>query len=155
MTKETKNLKEKILDEMTIEHTSILEKNFSVAKELIQITTQGKIKIRIRSGLTNREEIILYLIGKRYAHEAELAESESVGNKELSNELGMPEGSVRGTMKELRDTRVVKRIEVEKNITHSIYLHEIESALEQIKAKHNQGEENDFRRISKNTRTTS
>ncbi len=39
--------------------------------------------------LTGAEQIQVYLIGKLFAKEAELATSDAVGNKELMDELGI------------------------------------------------------------------
>ena len=88
------NLKERIIDEMTVNHSDALEKHFNLAKQFIRITKEGKVDVLVKEKVSGIEAVLLYLIGKLYAKEAELVPTDDVGSKELMNELGIPEGSL-------------------------------------------------------------
>ena len=89
----SKNFKEKIKEEMVVDYANALEKNYDIAKNLLRLTSAGKVDIKDKERLDEKDKILLYMIGKLYAKEAELAESEYVSNKEFANELGMNENS--------------------------------------------------------------
>ena len=106
MTENNQNvLKKRIIDEMTVDYSSALEKNFDLAKQFVRITKEGKLDILFKEKLTGKEQVMLYLIGKLYAKEAGLSTTDDVGNKELMDELGIPEGSVLPWLKGLRDKK--------------------------------------------------
>ena len=92
--KEKNNLKQKIINEMTVDYFNTLEKNFDLAKQFIRITKEGKVDILQKDMLNGTELISLYLIGKLYAKEAGFSATDDVGNSELMNELGIPKGSL-------------------------------------------------------------
>jgi len=124
------DLKDRVLEEMLADHGDALERNFELAKKLIRITPAGKVEILAdRNKLTGKELILLYLIGKRYANVAGLADSEGVSNQELMDELGMPLGSVLPWTKDLRDNNKIKAI---KQGIHTIPLNNIEKILHEI-----------------------
>ena len=126
------NLKRKIIEEMTVDYGSALEKNFELAKQLIRITTDGKIDVLFKDKLTGTENISLYLIGKLYAKEAELTPTNDAGNKELMDELGVPRGSVLPWLKDLRDETKIKTITKGKYTYHTIALNVVEKTLKEI-----------------------
>jgi hypothetical protein len=133
---EESKLKDRILNEMITEYKNALERNFEIAKGLLKITPEGKVDILFKSKLGGKEQILLYLIGKHYAKEARLCETENVSNKELMEELGIPSGSVLPWTKYLRDSGKIKQIE---QGVHSIPINLIEKTLieldEKIKSK--------------------
>lgn len=126
------NLKRKIIEEMTVDYGSALEKNFELAKQLIRITKDGKIDVLFKDKLTGTENISLYLIGKLYAKEAELTPTNDAGNKELMDELGVPRGSVLPWLKDLRDETKIKTITKGKYTYHTIALNVVEKTLKEI-----------------------
>ena len=130
-------LKKKILEEMTVDHHNALEKNFELAKQLIRITKDGKVDVLYKEKLSGKDQIMLYLIGKLYAKEAELAESDEVGNKELLEELGIPEGSLLPWLKELRDKNKIQQIKRGRHSFHKIPINLVEKTLKEIKKKLN------------------
>ena len=69
MAKETGGLRKKIIDEMTVNYSNALEKNFDLAKQFIRITQDGKVDILHKEKFGGKEQILLYLIGKLYAKE--------------------------------------------------------------------------------------
>jgi len=137
------NLKRRIIEEMTVDYGSALEKNFDLAKQLIRITKDGKIDVVSKDKLTGKECILLYLIGKLYAKEAELTPTDDAGNKELMDELGVPKGSVLPWLKELRDENKIKTTTRGRFTYHVVALNFVEKSLKEILKKVNkEGKEN-------------
>ncbi len=130
-------LKKRILEEMTVDHASALEKHFELAKHVIRITKEGKVDLPYKDKFTGKEQILLYLIGKLYAREAGLVNAEDVGNKELMDELGIPRGSILPGIKDLKDSGKIKEVKKGKYTHHIISINMIEktlkSALQKIK----------------------
>lgn len=136
-------LKRKIIEGMTVDYASALDKNFDLAKQLIRITKEGKIDVLFKDRLTGKENILLYLIGKLYAKEAELVPTDDAGNKELMDELGIPKGSLLPGLKELRDENKIKTITKGKYSYHVAALNIVEKTLKEIIKKiSKEGKEN-------------
>lgn len=129
------NLKRKIIEEMAVDYGSALEKHFDIAKQLIRITKDGKIDVLFKEQLTGKESILLYLIGKLYAKEAELTPTDDAGNKEIMDELGVPKGSLLPWLKELRDETRIKTTTRGKYAYHTIALNVVEKTLKEILKK--------------------
>lgn len=129
------NLKERISEEMTVDYSSALEKNFDLAKQFIGITKAGKVDILVKDKLNGEEQILLYLIGKLYAKEAGFTPIEEVSNKELLEELGVPEGSLLPWLKELRDTNKIKQVKRGRYTYHLIPPNLVERTLKSIERK--------------------
>jgi hypothetical protein len=129
------NLKNKIMEEMTVDYASALEKNFDLAKQFIRITKEGKIDVLFKDKLTGKDKILLYLIGKLYAKEAGLAATDDVGNKELLDELGILRGSLLPWLKDLRDGNNIKTINKGKFTYHAIALNVVEKNLKRMAKK--------------------
>lgn len=129
------SLKERILREMTIDYKQILEKNFDNLKRLIRLTKQGNVQILVKSEITGKEEILLYLIGKLYSFEAGLSDTKEVENKELMEALKIPEGSFWPWLKSLRDEKLVNQTKKERKMCQSIVMSEIEPILTEILKK--------------------
>jgi hypothetical protein len=129
------SLKERISGEMTVDYTSALEKNFDLAKQFIRITKDGKVDITDKEKLTGEEQISLYLIGKLYAKEAGFAATEEVGNKELLDELGIPEGSLFPWLKNLRDGNKIKQVKKGQYAYHVIPINLVEKTLKNAERK--------------------
>jgi len=134
MTKDIKSLKQRIIEEMSVSYANALEKNFELAKQFVRITSEGKVEILAKEQLNGKEQILLYLIGKLYSKEASLTPTESAGNKELTEELGFPMGSVLPWLKDLRDQNKIK---VVKTGYHQISINLIEKTLKEIEKKLN------------------
>lgn len=128
----TESLKDKILKEIVVDYKNALEKNFELTKEFIRLTKDGKVDLMNKSLVKGKDQILLYLIGKMYAKEAGLSETDAVSNKELLTELGMVEGSLFPWIKGLRDSNIIK---TSKSGQHSIQLNQIERILLEIKQK--------------------
>ena len=133
--KKRNSLKEKIINEMTVNHSDALEKNFNLAKQFVRVTKEGKIDVLVKDKVTGLEAILLYLIGKLYAKEAELTPTYDVGNKELMNELGIPYGSLGRWLKDLRDANKITQVSKGKYTHHIIALNVVEKTLKSIERK--------------------
>jgi len=129
------DLKKRIIEEMTVDYSNALEKNFDLAKQFIRITKEGKVDILFKDKLNGMEQILLYLIGKLYAKEAGFIATDDVGNKELKDELGVPEGSLLPWLKELRDKKKIKQIKKGRYTHHSIPGNLVERTLKNIEKK--------------------
>ena len=129
------DLKKRIIEEMTVDYASALEKNFDLAKQFVRIMKDGKVYVQFREKLTGKQQMLLYLIGKLYAKEAGLAATDDVGNKELINELGIPEGSLLPWLKDLREKKKIKQVKRGRYTHHSISLNVVEKALTNIEKK--------------------
>jgi len=106
------DLKERIKNEMLVDYSSALENNFNTAKRLIGITKEGKVNLHIgKNKLSGKQLIMLYLIGKVYAKEAEISDVEYVTNKELIDELGLPEGTVWGLLSLLNKENKIRQVQ--------------------------------------------
>ena len=128
-------LKERIIEEMTVDYANALEKNFDLVKQFIRITKEGKIDILLKDNLTGPEQILLYLIGKMYAKEAGLSTTDDVGNQEFMDELGVPKGSLLPWLKKLRDENKIKLIKRGKYTHHNISINFIEKTLKNVENK--------------------
>lgn len=137
-----KDLKRKIIEEMSVEYSNALEKNFDLAKQFIRITKDGKVDIISKDKIGGKEQILLYLIGKLYAKEAGFTVIDDVGNNELMEELGIPEGSLLPWLKDLRDKNKIKRVKKGRYTHHIIPVNLVERTLKSIerKIKKNVGE---------------
>lgn len=132
---EESNLRQRIIDEMTVDYSNTLEKNFELAKQFIRITKDGKVDVLFKDTLNGKDQILLYLVGKLYAKEAGFVASNDVGNEELVNELGVPKGSLFPWLKWLREENKVKQIKKGRYTYHSIPESLVEKTLKRIEEK--------------------
>ena len=137
--REENKLKNRIIEEMTVDYSNALEKNFDLAKQFIRITRDGSVDILFKDKLAGEEQILLYLIGKLYAKEAGFSATDDVGNQELMNELGAPKGSVLPWLKNLRDMNRIKQVKMGRYAHHSIPVNVVEKTLQAIERKLKKG----------------
>ena len=129
------DLKARISEEMTLDYSSALEKNFDLAKQFIGITKAGRVDILIKDRLNGEEQVLLYLIGKLYAKEVGYTATEEVPNKELLGELGIPEGSLLPWLKDLRDTNKIRQVKRGRYTYHLIPPNLVERTLKSVEKK--------------------
>lgn len=128
-------LRKRIIAEMTVDYSNSLEKNFDLAKHFVRITQEGKIDVLLKERLDGKENILLYLIGKLYAKEAELTEGDYVGNSEFLDELSIPSGSLLPWLKNLRDKGIIRQTKKGKYAFHSININRVEKILKNLDKK--------------------
>jgi len=129
------DLKKKILEEMVVDYSDVLEKNFELAKKFIRITKSGKVDVLIKDKLPVTDQITLYLIGKAYTKEAGFINSDETGHQELMEELGISGGTLRPSLKKLRDSKIIKQIKRGRFTFHVIQKNMIEKILKRIDEK--------------------
>jgi hypothetical protein len=129
------DLKQRIIDEMTVDHRNVLEKNLELAKRLVRITRDGKVDLLSRDDLNGKEQILLYLIGKLYAKEAGFVDTAEVGSEELKTELCFPEGSLFPWLKWLREENKIKRVKKGRYSYHIVPENLVEKILKTIGQK--------------------
>lgn len=129
------SLEDRIKKEMLSDYASALEKNFDIAKKFLKITSNGTVEIIDKNKYSGEELIQLYLIGKCYAKEVGLAQSNGVNNIELIDELGKPEGSIFPWLKSLRDNKKIKQNKEISPVEHFIPINLIEETLLKINNK--------------------
>lgn len=120
---------------MTIKHSQILSQNFDLAKQYVRLREDGFVEVLVRDKLPGKDQILLYLIGKMYAKEAGLVTDENVGNSELLDQLGFPEGSLFPWLKELRDTNQIRQLKRENNVYHTVLPPKVHEILTTIQKK--------------------
>jgi hypothetical protein len=133
--KKKNDLKTKIIQEMTVDYSNALQKNFDLAKQFIRVTKEGKVDVLFKDKLDGKNQILLYLIGRLYAKEVGFSATDDIGNKELMNELGVPKGSLLPWLKELRDRNAIKQVKKGRNTHHSIGVNMIAKTLKNIEAR--------------------
>ena len=128
-------LKKRILEEMTVKHSTILTESFDLAKQYVRVREDGYVEVLVRSKLTGKEQILLYLIGKLYAKEAGLTTDETVGTSELLDQLHVPEGSLFPWLKELRENNQIRQLRRENNVYSTVASANVRGILESIEKK--------------------
>jgi len=135
MQNDKENLRKRILEEMTMDYSKVLEQNFDLARQFIRLTKEGDVEILVKEKATGEERIQLYLIGKLYAKEAGLTSTGDVGNQEFMDNLGIPSGSLLPWLKSLRDENKIKQVKRERHTYHSIPIGLVDKTLKEIEKK--------------------
>jgi hypothetical protein len=84
-----------------------MERYSSLTKRFVSINGQGEISIIVEG--SDKERILLYLIGKLYARKDGLVPSEFVDRSELVQKLGIPETYLLELLKELGNKQLISR----------------------------------------------
>jgi DNA-binding transcriptional ArsR family regulator len=131
-----KALKDWIRSEMTLEKPDILLQVKDRVGRLLGVSKDGGVGFRLEAEQLAKlgvdDKILLYMIGKLYAQAAEYSEVDLVTNVELQRNLGMPEGTVRGKLTQLRTSGLVSS---QKPGTHSIARNRVVEILAGIERK--------------------
>ena len=133
MNNENNKLKKRIIEEMIVDHQNILEKHFDLAKQFINISTEGVINIISEKKFSTEEKILLYLVGKLYAKEAGVVSTEEVGFKELMDNLGIVKGTIYPIIKRLREKNKISQRKQGKLTYITIPMNLIGKVLSEIK----------------------
>lgn len=124
-------LRDAIREEMVTDAEDVLEAYFEQVKKVVRLNEEGRIFLdgSVRDRMSSKEQIRLYLVGKHYAEKAGFAETNSVTNKELEEQLEKPSGTVQWALTELRKENSVKRV---KNGEHEIPANMVRGALKEL-----------------------
>ena len=105
-----KTLKRLVREQLIIDEQEVIKRLLPRIKRLIGLTKDGKILFIVsRNQVPKIYQVLLYLVGKRLAHIAELTESPDASIKEISNALGFPENYTRALLSELLSKGLIKR----------------------------------------------
>lgn len=91
--------KERVRAELVTQSSEVRGRLLEKAKDLIQITDDGDVDFRcdiVR--LRQTDKILLYMIGKWFSKEIEMAPSDAVSYAQLTNRLGIPVGTVKSSL---------------------------------------------------------
>ncbi|GBC69663.1 hypothetical protein HRbin01_01365 [archaeon HR01] len=128
---EKNDIKEKLRDLVIEEEISpeLVEK----VKKFIRLTRRGQIVFVVpKEKLTIRDQILLYLLGKRLAKELEFVEKDSASIEEISSGLGADYFSVASRLSELKSQHYVLSVERGEYIMVLARLKEILDRLEDL-----------------------
>jgi len=100
---EKDELEKWILENMTIDVKEKLSEHKDRVKQYMEFTESGEIMLRESDHIPTWARIILYAIGKLYAHYARLTPEKVVSAKELIATLNLPEGTVKSAIFRLRN----------------------------------------------------
>ena len=114
--------------------TNVLDTVKEPLKDLIKLEENGKVRILVdnSSGLTAKDLITLYCIGKAFAKIADCVEDYAVSYRELLECLRLPNGTIAWALKELREENML--IPVEKGL-YKINCLKIQDAVKLITGK--------------------
>lgn len=94
----------------------------------IALAKDGSVVIR-NAEFSARQKVLAYFVGKAYSAVVGFASSPIVENRELVAKLGMPDGTVKPCVKELRDARLIDAVE---NGRHQLALTALERTLTEL-----------------------
>jgi DNA-binding transcriptional ArsR family regulator len=94
---------------MTVDIENELVKHREKVKTLVQLTTSGDVILK-QTGLTAKQKILITLIGRVYSKFAGYSD-DCVTNRELVERLGLPEGTMKYTLHELRKEGLVMSLQ--------------------------------------------
>lgn len=108
-----KPLKDLIRENLLVDEQEIIRRILPRVKRLVGFTREGKIIFMTdMSRIPKIYQILLYLLGKRLANLAELADSPDASIKELSSALGFAENYTRALLSELLARGLIARSEL-------------------------------------------
>lgn len=98
------SLKDWIQEEMTVSEENILGAHKERIARILGITQDGEVLFRVDKNQLDAEgQIGAYMIGKLFAQVAGYAEDAAASNQEFEQALRMRPGTIRGTLKRMRD----------------------------------------------------
>ncbi len=109
------------------------KETLEIAKDLIFLSKNGEIHIKKNiSTLSIKEVILLYMVGKKFAFEAKLAQDESVSLDEISGNLKIDKKNAAARTADLKNEGKIKSIG---RGIYSLVIYDMNSILEEIKNK--------------------
>jgi hypothetical protein len=108
-------LKERINDEMVVDAESFLEEYFEQSNKLFRIFEDGSVAIKEEfKDASWREQILIYIIGQRYAYEGGKAEKPTLPYNYFYARLEVDDSTVRAYVNEIEDDMIVEKDEESK-----------------------------------------
>ena len=126
------DLKEKLKRELLLEE-EITSEQLERIKRFIRLTNKGQVVFVVpREKLPLRDQILLYLLGKKLAQEAGLADKDSASIEEVGNGLGVDYFQVAARLSDLKTQHYVLAAERGEYIVILERLNEILDRLEKL-----------------------
>lgn len=124
------DLRQWVIENMTVDDKSVLMENKERVSQLVGITSEGKVVLKVEKESMNAQELVLvYLLGKLFANTAGYANEKSAKNSEIAEELGIPAGTVGRCLLELRKSGMARPVEG----GHELVLSSLPSLLKRLK----------------------
>jgi len=102
---------EKIRKTLVVDTQAIWDKTVEKASKLIMLTDQGDVYFKInKAKMTNKEIVLLYMIGKKFALEGNLVETEEANLDELSEFIGINKQNIAARISELKNEQKIKLV---------------------------------------------
>lgn len=103
-------LEERINEEMVVDAESFLEEYFDEVRELFRIFEDGSIDVKEKyDKVAWREQVLIHLIGRRYAFEGGKADTPTLPYNYFYARLDVDDSTVRAHMNELDEELIVEK----------------------------------------------
>jgi hypothetical protein len=126
-------LEDKIQDRLVTDDESILESNLEAVEQLFQLHEDGTINIQPPyRAVSEKMQILIYLIGQRYAFEGGLADSDQVNSEYFYERIDKSDRTVRNYLQDLRDPGLAAK---EGQGSHRLIAENLPDALDRINSE--------------------
>jgi len=126
-------LEDKVQDHLVTDDESILESNLEAVEKLFQLHEDGTINIQAPyRGVSEKMQILIYLIGQRYAFEGGLVDIDQVKSEYFYNRIDKSDRSVRNYLQDLRNSGLVAK---EGQGSHRLIAENLPEALDRIESE--------------------
>jgi hypothetical protein len=102
-------MKKEVLQEMLVDDEEIFEGVVKLAKEIFKLDKEGRIIFQVPcADLTQKEEIAMVLLGKYFASELEISESDIMTADDIAGSVEAEVPSVRARLNDLKGEQIVE-----------------------------------------------
>lgn len=104
------SLEDKIQENLVTDTETVLESEIDAISEFLQLHQDGTIVIE--SGyrdISNENQVLVYLIGQRYAYEGGLAESDTLPSSYFYDRFEASDRTVRDWLQDLRESGLITK----------------------------------------------
>lgn len=124
------SLEDQIKDTLVPDTDTVLEKHIDTVKDFLEIFEDGTIVIKNEyRNVDSSTRILIYLIGRRYAYEANLSESDTLATEFFYGRFDASDRTVRNWLQGLRDAGLVAK---EGRSEHRIVVENLSDAVERV-----------------------
>lgn len=123
-------LKDRIEEKMVVDSDDILDEEFDRANKVIRVLQDGSVQLeRDYREMDTENQILAYLIGKRYAFEADRVDEPSTRYDYFYDSIQADDSTIRHKMNDLEDENIVEKDENDK---WSLVVDSIDIALDRL-----------------------
>lgn len=124
------SLEDRIKEELVTDTATVLEAHLDDVKGFLEIHQDGTVVIANDYREIDAEnQILIYLIGQRYAHEADLADSDTLSTNFFYEKFDASDRTVRNWLQSLRETGLASK---KKQSEHRIVVENIPDTIKRI-----------------------